>query len=328
MSLKKSCWIITNGNAGTLNQALGLAEQMNLNITIKTVQRYFPFSLIPPIFKKLGQWSIKFITKDSAKLIPPWPDVVIACGSQSVHFCLYVKKASKGKTFTIFLQDPRISAKNFDLVIKMKHDSIQGDNVIESNLSLNRITREKLDKESNKYIAIFKNYKKPFFTFLLGGSTKRYKMTDEACKDIIKKINTVIKESPEATLLITPSRRTPQYLMDLLNKHFKQNKKVYTLNLHSKTNPFFTMLAKAEKIFVTNDSVNMISEACSTTKPVCIIKLKGMTKGKPLTFANNVINDKLAYSFENRKTATKTSISTLNETQNIAKQVVNIMNKS
>ncbi|MBP9791963.1 MAG: mitochondrial fission ELM1 family protein [Rickettsiales bacterium] len=324
---KKICWIVTNSNAGVQSQALGLAEALGVKTEIKHVQRKFPFSLIPPIMKTIGRWSINFTTSNSNKLEAPWPDLVIACGAQSVHFCLYIKEKSKGKTFCIFLQDPKIPAENFDLVIKMKHDSITGPNVIASNLSLNRITPEKLTEESKKFEYLFKKYKEPFFTILIGGSTKRYKMSQRACEDIINKINTLIKENPNTSLLITPSRRTPKYLLDLLNQYFKDNKNIYLHDLNTKTNPYFAMLEKANKIFVTNDSVNMVSEACSTGKQVYVLNLLGLKKGKPIKFTNNILTQKIAHSFAERLSETKHENNDVNETQRIAKEIKAIFNK-
>jgi mitochondrial fission protein ELM1 len=322
---KKTCWIVTNGNAGVLSQALGLAEQMGLSPEIKIVQRRFPFSLVPPIMKRLGKWSINFTTSSSHTLEAPWPDLVIACGAQSVHFCLHIKKQSNGKTFCIFLQDPRISAKNFDLVIKMAVDSIKGPNVIESQLSLNRITVEKLKEEEKKYQSIFEAYSKPFLTVLIGGSTKRYKMTNNACEDLILQIKTIIAQSPKSTFLITPSRRTPSYLLEILTQSFKNKKNVYIHNLNSPKKPYFAMLSLAEKIFVTNDSVNMISEACSAAKEVYILKLLGLNKGKPMIFCNNVIKNNLAQYFEDKIHKTSQRKNMVNETREVAQKVKNIL---
>lgn len=40
-------------------------------------------------------------------------------------------------------------------------------------------------------------------------------------------------------------------------------------------NPYYAFLGLAEAILVTADSVNMVSEACGTGKPVHIIPLEG-----------------------------------------------------
>ena len=45
-------------------------------------------------------------------------------------------------------------------------------------------------------------------------------------------------------------------------------------------NPYFAFLAQADSILVTGDSVNMISEACFTGKPVHVLALEGGSGSK------------------------------------------------
>ncbi len=327
MTKRKTCWIITNSNAGALSQALGLAENMGLIPEIKHAQRMFPFSLIAPFMKTLGRISINFTTKDSDKIKGPWPDVVIACGAQSVHFCLYIRQQSKGKSFCIYLQDPKISASNFNLAIKMEHDSIKGDNVIESKLSLNRVTQEKLKKEEVRYSGLIKKYPPPYAAILIGGSTKKYNMNNTACNHMLGQIKNIIAALPNFSFFITTSRRTPSYFVQCLNDKYGNNKNIHIVDPKSKTNPYLAMLSIAQEIFVTNDSVNMVSEACSAGKRVHIIKLYNFTKGKPVQFANNIVRNKLATFFEgqmSKKTPTPTKI---NETKKIAQEVQKILIK-
>lgn len=325
MAKRKTCWIITNSNAGALSQALGLAESMGLQPEIKHVQRRIPFSLVAPFMKTLGKLSINFTTEDSDKITAPWPDVVIACGAQSVHFCLYIRKKSKGKSFCIYLQDPKISSDNFDLVIKMEHDSIKGDNVIESKLALNRITPEKLLQEEKKYASLTKKYRPPYAAILIGGNTKRYSINNNACNNVLKKIEDIVKELPNFSFFITTSRRTPPYLVQSLNKKYGKNKNTYLINPDSKTNPYLAMLSIAQEIFVTNDSVNMVSEACSAGKKVHVIRLPGFNKGKPVKFANNIVKNKLATSCEGPTLPPPPPLVQINETKKIAQKVQKIL---
>ena len=126
-----------------------------------------------------------------------------------------------------------------------------------------------------------------------------------------------IKEHFSGSLLITPSRRTPQIMIDLLNKEFCDKKDVFILDPHSKDNPYFAMLSLAKRIFVTDDSVSMISEACSSGKQVFIIPLKGLNRGKSQIFIQNLLDKDLISELDGEKTKNPKA-SSLNETQNIA----------
>ena len=53
-----------------------------------------------------------------------------------------------------------------------------------------------------------------------------------------------------------------------------RNQPAYIWDGHG-ANPYYGMLALADAIIVTCDSVNMVSEACTTGKPVYVIDLPG-----------------------------------------------------
>ena len=292
----KACWTITNGTAGTVSQALGLAKAIGFKrIKQKVFKARFSFSLVPPlahIFLK------NFLTTDSDRLNEPWPDIVIGCGRRVIPFLLYIKKASGGKTYCIYVQDPKISSKYFDLVIKMQHDSIEGSNVIATDFSLNLISKEKLSKEVKSHESMFAKFSKPYYAILIGGNTKRYKMNNDAIKDLTDKISAIIEFCP-GSVLITTSRRTPEAVKNVLIDRFDKSKKVYIASPKlNECNPYFAMLGLAEKIFVTNDSVNMISEACACEKPVYIIPLLKISLGKTKRFLSILTSKCLVKTFD------------------------------
>ena len=57
------------------------------------------------------------------------------------------------------------------------------------------------------------------------------------------------------------------------------------------------LLGMADTIFVTDDSVSMMSEACFTGKPVYLLPLQGNLRGKPKLFAEKLINQGYARQF-------------------------------
>ena len=73
--------------------------------------------------------------------------------------------------------------------------------------------------------------------------------------------------------MITPSRRTGQENLEIL-KDSLRNSPVYLWD-ETGDNPYYGMLGLADAVVVTCDSVNMVSEACSTGKPVMVIDLPG-----------------------------------------------------
>ncbi|NRA73263.1 MAG: mitochondrial fission ELM1 family protein [Rickettsiales bacterium] len=321
MSKIKTCWVITNGSAGTVSQALGLAQAIGFKeIKQKIFKANFTFSLIPSIAHIFLK---RFLSSDSDKLEKPWPDVIIGCGRRVIPFLLYIKKTTKGKTYCIYVQDPRISTKYFDLIVKMQHDPIKGDNVITTDFSLNLVNRKRLISELKKYKRKFTKFSAPYFTILIGGNTKRYKMSDKAIQDLLNKIKKIIKLC-SGSVLITTSRRTPNLVTKTLMNDFSKNNKVYITTPNSKDgNLYFAMLALAEKVFVTNDSVNMISEACACEKPVYILELFDISLGKTEEFLHTLNSKNLIKTFNGRLSKSTNRAIFCNNNELIAKKIKN-----
>ena len=66
-------------------------------------------------------------------------DLIISCGRKSVIPSILLKKKNK-KIFTIHIQDPKVSFKNFDAIIAPEHDNLKGDNVYSSKGAIHYIT--------------------------------------------------------------------------------------------------------------------------------------------------------------------------------------------
>jgi mitochondrial fission protein ELM1 len=323
-SLKKICWVVTDGKAGSFAQAMGLAEACGFKIILpKIFKAAFPFSLFPSLARYLSR---VFLTSESDSLCGSWPDVAIGCGHGAVASMIHIRQLSRGKTFCIYVLNPRVSSKHFDLVIKMKHDSITGQNVIASDLSLNRVSKAKLVNEARKFKSEFQKFRKPYYAVLIGGNTKHYTMSNAACSNLIAKIDFIIKQC-QGSVLITSSRRTPALVKDALAKLAAAHNNVYLADLsQNRSNPYLAMLAVSEKIFVTQDSVNMISEACCAKKTTYIIPLLGLRKGKSLKFINELKRQGFVSMFEDKSLGKNQKIRA-NNNQVIAHLVCDIMKR-
>jgi mitochondrial fission protein ELM1 len=75
------------------------------------------------------------------------------------------------------------------------------------------------------------------------------------------------------SLMITPSRRTGEANLAILQEGLK-GMAAYIWDGKG-DNPYYGMLGLADYVLATCDSVNMVSEACTTGKPVYVIDLPG-----------------------------------------------------
>lgn len=261
---EKSCWIITEGIAGTENQCIGIAEALGVHPQVMRISLREPWKRLSPYigFECAGSFS--------PALRAPWPDLLIASGRKSIAAARYIKKKSTGKTFVVQVQDPRISPKNFDLVAVPEHDPLRGGNVIVTQGSPNKITLDKINKAKDDFPHLGR-ISSPRVAVLIGGSSKAYTMSEEITRKLAQDLKGI-----DASLMITCSRRTGD-----------KNKAILETELKSDTNyiwdgqgenPYMGFLGWADFILVTADSASMISESCTTGKPVYMIPLDGGAK--------------------------------------------------
>lgn len=266
---EKSAWVLTEGMAGMVTQAVGLAEAVGLPFSRKTVDLRPPWRWLPPRFWPPG---VLGIAGGDTTLSPPWPDLVVSCGRKSVGPAREIKRRSGGHTFAVHVQDPHVASGAFDVVVVATHDRYRGPNVIETRGALHRITPERLREAAERYAPPLSGMPRPFTAVLVGGSNRVYRLTPEITADLAARLAAFARDAG-GTLLVTPSRRTGAQNEKVLRDALNGSSAVIWDG--SGDNPYFGYLALADRIVVTCDSVSMVSEACATGKPVYVYDLPG-----------------------------------------------------
>lgn len=268
LAVENVTWAITDGRAGILNQARGLAEAIGLPVEVKTVHPRLPWTLLP-----VTAWPAPFsaLKPGSAPFAPPWPRIAIGCGWRSIPYVLALKRLSGGRTFTIQVQDPRIDAKNFDLVVPPEHDELKGPNVEAIIGSPNAVTRSKLEAAATQWRATLGNLKQPRVAVLIGGKSKSHRFEDVDAQRLGAQLSDLVMRGHG--LMVTTSRRTGETQTQIIRAALKDTGAFVWDGTGD--NPYFGMLALADVILVTSDSTNMAVEAAGTGKPVYIVELPG-----------------------------------------------------
>ena len=78
--------------------------------------------------------------------------------------------------------------------------------------------------------------------------------------------------------MITTSRRTPRWAVVQYSQVEKDRANIWVWNGYKNNmgeNPYFAFLGAADAILVTQDSTNMLTEACATGKPVFTLPMSG-----------------------------------------------------
>ncbi len=247
-------------------QAVGLAEALGLRAEIKSIRpspvlRAFPALARLPFFAP---------TSGGDSLDPPYPALSITCGRRHAGASIALKRLSGGVTRTIHIQDPRLAPRLFDILVVPDHDPTRGPNVITTTGSLNRLNDGLLTREAARFTDQVARLPHPRVAVNLGGDTRQYRV-DAAMAVRIAGSLLGLLERDGCGLMVTTSRRTGTPLMEALAPLAERDDAVVWTGAGE--NPYLGFLGLADAVIVTADSINMVSEACSTGKPVHIMPL-------------------------------------------------------
>lgn len=264
------CWTITDGKPGMESQCLGLAEALGLPMVAKRIDVRAPWRWLPP---RSWPLPLRAMGRQGDRLEPPWPELVIASGRQSVAPAAAIRAASGGRTLCVQIQTPHMDPRRFDLVVVPQHDRLRGDNVVPTQGALNRITPKLLAGAAERFAPVLAHLSRPLVAVLVGGSNRDYRLDPSVACRLGEQL-ALLARTFGAGLAVTTSRRTGEANAAALRRGIGE-----TVSLHfwdqRGENPYFGFLALADAIVVTADSVSMVSEACSTGKPVYVAPLPG-----------------------------------------------------
>ena len=261
-------WIITDGKAGMVVQAKGVADALGLDYEMKEVHpkglyhALAPWGPVAPS-EKLGTPGSRFG--------PPWPKIVIATGRAAIPYVRAIRKRAAPGTYTIVLQDPKSGASTADLIWVPAHDRRRGANVITTITaphSFSAVRLKTLRAAVPEHIAQLPG---PRMTVVLGGKNGVYKFTEADDDRFAASLRSLAALG--ASFLITPSRRSHKRLVDAADRATANAPRI--LWDGNGDNPYPDFLAAADALVVTADSVNMCGEACATGRPVYIFTPSG-----------------------------------------------------
>jgi uncharacterized protein len=255
-----SSWILTDGKTGDIINCVGVAERLALQPEMRLVRprKFFammmPYGPIDPA-ESPG--------KPGSPIAPPYPDIAIGSGRRALAYLKRIKKESRNRTLTVLLKAGRVSASAADLIWVPQHDTLRGPNVLVTLTSPHNITEKRLaDAKVNPPFKLRRGT--PTVGVLLGGTSRHHHFTAGNIAALTKKLADIAASG--AMLLVSPSRRTPPELAEAVQAICVANGGYYWDG--SDPNPYTAILASADYLIVTEDSVNMMGEAISTGKPV------------------------------------------------------------
>ncbi|WP_180897202.1 mitochondrial fission ELM1 family protein [Martelella soudanensis] len=254
-------WILTDGKIGDRMQCLGVVSRLGAEAEEKVIAPGKPWEWLMP----RGPVPPKHRPgRPGSPIAPPFPDVAIASGRRMVPYLKAVKAASGGRTFTVFLKDPRIGESAADLIWMPSHDRFRAENVLVTDTGPHPLTPAAIAEAAAVRPAEWDRLPSPRLGVLIGNPVSGARDRAAALDHFMKQIDHAKNEI--GSIIVTQSRRTPEPVMAALRDRLEGFP--HWIWSPETDNPYRAMLGFADMLAVTADSHNMMSEALSTGTPV------------------------------------------------------------
>jgi len=263
-------WIITDGKAGMVVQARGVADALGLNYEMKTVN---PKGLS----RILAPWGpvspSECFGQPGSDFAPPWPSVAIATGRASIPYIRALRRAAGTNCYTVVLQDPKTGEDTADLIWVPEHDRRRDINVITTLTSPHSFSTARMAELRASMPDEISSLPRPRVTVVLGGKNSAYKFREQDDARLEASLASIGRLG--ASFMITTSRRTHRRLLQAAERATADSQRILWAGIGE--NPYPSFLAHSDWLIVTADSVNMTGEACATGRPVYIFTPSGGT---------------------------------------------------
>jgi mitochondrial fission protein ELM1 len=263
---KPLVWLLMSGCVGDNNQLLALADALEFPFESKKLA--FNQKRRLPFLRK----GLRIVAKESRGLIAaPWPDLVIGVGYGSVPVARYIREQSGGRAKLVHIGNPRDKLEDFDLQITTPQYAREPvPNLLELPFPIgNPAGRARPTPEELDWI---RGFPRPLRLVAIGGPARHWELDSAA---LLKAIATISRKAPRGSLVVTTSNRTTEATRRMLAARIKGEQQAL-VDHHP---DFGTLLAESDEIYVTADSVSMVSEAILSGKRVGLIPIKRSLRG-------------------------------------------------
>ena len=273
-------WTLTDGHAGNVRQARALAAALDRATWEWTLEARAPWRWFAP--RRLPDAARAFGNGFANALEKP-PRLAIGCGRQAALATRLLRTCG---AHAVQILDPRIAPRHWDVVIAPEHDGLHGGNVVSLLGSLNPVDDLWLAAARGEFPGIG-DLPRPRTALLLGGASA-HAAFDSALFDAIAARVQAVSRHEGGSVLATASRRTPGEARARLRARFAGPSNMAWTGDDEGPNPYAGMLAWADRIVCTADSVNMLSEAAATNVPVFVAGLDEV-RGRPRRFLDSLL---------------------------------------
>jgi len=260
----QSIWVITDGAAGNQRQALALATALGGETRELVLRPRAPWSWLAPRVAAGGRLAWDVAAR--ARLAAPWPDLAIGCGRQAALATRQLRRFSDGRCRSVQILDPRCDTRHWDVVIAPRHDGLRGANVLAPLGSLHPIDTAWLADARAAWHDDFARLPAPRIGVLLGGPRRGVPLDAAWQSALATQLRRLLQQG--GSVMVVASRRTPTGLVDGCLQAIGEQPRRAWRGAADGANPYPGVLAWSDRLLVSPDSVNMLSEAAACGVPL------------------------------------------------------------
>ena len=264
-------WVLTDTHPGNTTQSVGLAQALGWSYELKAL-RFTPLiHLHDALLGAFGATRLGLQRTQSAPLVPPWPDLVIATGWRTAHIARWIKRQSRDRTRLVQMgRKGTHVAPLYDLAISCRYFRLPPHpRRVETLAPITQVSAEQLTQAAERWRDQFAAAPSPRIALLVGGSSYAYRFDPETAQRLGEEVR-AFATSAGGTVLATTSRRTGPQATEALKNALGESCYFHEWQTE---NPYLAFLASADILIVTGDSESMLAEATATGKPVYIYPL-------------------------------------------------------
>jgi mitochondrial fission protein ELM1 len=246
--------------AGNRRQAAALAQALRADAHQAEVA-----------FPHFSRWLAPYLPERAIAALPAiareaeGPMLAIGCGRQAALALRALKRARGYEVFTLQILDPRCKLDDFDLLVVPEHDDLSGPKVLRTLGALHPVDERWL-AQAREDFRDFAGLPKPWTSVLIGGPNRAQSIDAHWLDRLFDQL--AGQRERIGTLAVSASRRTPATLREAIRRHALKLDALLWLDDRDGPNPYPALLAYADRIVVSPDSVNMMSEAVAVGVPV------------------------------------------------------------
>jgi uncharacterized protein len=244
--------ILSDGRIGHERQTLAIADALGWEPRLLPLRPRGVFGALAPFFFP--------DPRDLATLRAAPPQVAFAAGRRTLPVLRWLRRRG---VFTVYVNRPATGPGAADVIVAPAHDGFFAPNAVAPPTPAVLVTPERLAERRVSPDPRLARLRGPRVALLIGGDSRHFRFTPADGAALAAIARDLIAQ--KYSVMATASRRSPASLRAMLAEALTGPRAFYWDG--DGANPYVDMLALADYLIVTADSVNMVAEAVATGAP-------------------------------------------------------------